>query len=273
MLRFSERHGYKPLDIIIKGQIPKPVLNSIINSIEGLRRYLFPNQDDIEKPVWVYYLNEVESKFSEECSCRGAILPFLVSDKHQWYDKLDLIEFVISQIKSSHYKGVFIEKLNSEFSRHNFAYRIVGENILELTSNEEIEAIEDAIVNENSGIRAHLKTALEKLSAAHQEPDYRNSIKESISAVGVLCREITGANSLGDALNGLEKKGIKIQPQLKSAFDKLYAYSNDKKTGIRHELTADDYVPYSDEAVFMLVICSAFINYLTKKRCELTKEF
>ena len=65
----------------------------------------------------------------------------------------------------------------------------------------------------------------------------------------------------------VESNGIKIPKMLKDAFDKLYAYTNQKDTGIRHALMDNDgtYVPTSDEAMFMLVSCSAFINYLGKK--------
>lgn len=44
----------------------------------------------------------------------------------------------------------------------------------------------------------HLQEALEKLSPS--KSDYRNSIKESISAVECLCREITGESTLDKAL-------------------------------------------------------------------------
>lgn len=68
-------------------------------------------------------------------------------------------------------------------------------------------------------------------------------------------------------MNKLESKGIIIHKLLKSAFDKLYAYTNQPDTGVRHALMDDDgdYVPQAEEALFMLVSCSAFINYLNKK--------
>lgn len=97
--------------------------------------------------------------------------------------------------------------------------------------------------------------------------DYHNSIKESISAVEALCRGKTGENTLGKALNQLEKKRVVIPKLLKTAFEKLYAYTNQEDTGIRHSLMDDDgtYTPIADEAIFMLVSCSAFVNYLRKK--------
>ena len=120
--------------------------------------------------------------------------------------------------------------------------------------------------NSPRNIKMHLNSALEKYA---QRPigDYRNSIKESISAVEAFCREKTGENTLGKALKQLESKGIVIPLLLKSAFEKLYAYTNHEDTGIRHALMDDEgnYTPTTEEALFMLVSCSAFINYLGRK--------
>lgn len=54
---------------------------------------------------------------------------------------------------------------------------------------------------------------------------------------------------------------------LKVAFDKLYAYTNQPDTGIRHALMDDEgkYTPSNEEALFMLVSCSSFLNYLNAK--------
>ena len=113
----------------------------------------------------------------------------------------------------------------------------------------------------------HLSKALE-LYAFRPEGDYCNSIKESISAVEAYCREKTGENNLGDALKKLEKVGVVIPNVLRTAFEKLYAYTNQPTTGIRHALmdSSGTYVPKAEEALFMLVSCSAFINYLNKKK-------
>lgn len=83
----------------------------------------------------------------------------------------------------------------------------------------------------------------------------------------MLCRSLTGQNTLGDSLNQLEKKGVIIPKMLKDAFVKLYAYTNQKESGIRHALMDEEgtYLPSKDEALFMLVSCSAFINYLRSK--------
>ena len=161
---------------------------------------------------------------------------------------------------------IFVGELNRNFRRLNFAYRIVNKEIVEITSEEEIKTIETALSSSKDNIKIHLNNALE-LYSKRPDADYRNSIKESISAVEVFCREKTGEDTLGKALNTLESNGIVIHKLLKSAFDKLYAYTNQPDTGVRHALMDNDgnYVPQAEEALFMLVSCSAFINYLNKK--------
>ena len=94
-----------------------------------------------------------------------------------------------------------------------------------------------------------------------EKPDYRNSIKESISAVESLCKKISENDkaTLGAALTTLEKRGI-LHPALKSAFSSLYGYTNDAN-GIRHSLLQESNLTSAD-ARFMLISCSAFINYV-----------
>ncbi|MEN6619418.1 MAG: hypothetical protein ABFC28_07990 [Rikenellaceae bacterium] len=142
----------------------------------------------------------------------------------------------------------------------------INNEIVEVSSKEEIITIENALQSKQKNIRVHLNKALE-LYAKRPIGDYRNSIKESISAVEAFCREKTGEDTLGKALNKLENNGVIIPKLLKLAFEKLYAYTNQPDTGIRHALmdSEDTYTPTADEALFMLVSCSSFINYLNKK--------
>ena len=56
------------------------------------------------------------------------------------------------------------------------------------------------------------------------------------------------------------EKRIKLHGALKRAFNILYGYTSDAN-GIRHALLDEANLTF-DEAKFMLVSCSAFINYL-----------
>jgi hypothetical protein len=114
-------------------------------------------------------------------------------------------------------------------------------------------------------VQEHLATALNYLSD-RTAPDYRNSIKESVSAVESLCNLITGGKeSLGEALKKVET-AVPIHPALKKGFSAIYGYTSDAG-GIRHALLDQPNLNFED-AKFMLVSCSAFINYLLAKAAK-----
>lgn len=286
MTRFSERYGYvKPSEILIREDMPLDIQNAICTCFDKVEEFLRIQMDDynggveeykkLEKYLWVYFLNYREAHFDYYHS---VATDFLEDDNALWFRKLDLVEVAIKylydrELKLAKYyqdRGsvaeAFTNVLNSHFERLNFAYRVVNKEIVEITSKEEIAAIEDALQDSTANIRMHLSKGLE-LYAKRPEGDYSNSIKESISAVEAYCREKTNENTLGKALKHLETKGISLPKVLKEAFEKLYAYTNQGSTGIRHALMDKDgtYVPSRAEALFMLVSCSAFINYLSKK--------
>ncbi|OFX35672.1 MAG: hypothetical protein A2X08_12530 [Bacteroidetes bacterium GWA2_32_17] len=113
------------------------------------------------------------------------------------------------------------------------------------------------------GANIHLKNSLDKISEK-TNPDYRNSIKESISAVECVAKKISDNknDSLGGALDKIKGK-TKIHPALERGFKQIYGYTSDSD-GIRHALEAETNCDFED-AKFMLVSCSAFINYLVSK--------
>lgn len=105
-----------------------------------------------------------------------------------------------------------------------------------------------------------------KFLSDRDNPNYRNSIKESISAVEAICKIIAKDSkaTLGKALDIIEKSlKVSMHPALKVAFDKLYGYTSTTE-GIRHALMDLPKLDFED-AKFMLVACSAFINYLIVK--------
>lgn len=280
---FSERYGYiKPSEIIIREKITLEIQNAICSCYDRLQNALFyakGSYDDdpyieLEKHLWTFFLNNREGEFQEGRSYHIVTTAYIEEKSVEWFKKLDLIEFTVkylyvySQNNNRYYAAynVFVKQLNQEFERLNFAYRIINNEIVEVSSEEEIITIENVLQSKQKNVRVHLNKALE-LYAKRPTGDYQNSIKESISAVEAFCREKTGEDTLGKALNKLESSGVIIPKLLKLAFDKLYAYTNQPDTGIRHALMDNEgtYTPTTDEALFMLVSCSSFINYLNKK--------
>lgn len=194
----------------------------------------------------------------------------------EWYEIYDFIEFLASLEFDSVDTNNFIEAINNLMEREFSAYRFINGNIVPISNKIEFEEIQQSLDQVNyftslSGANIHLTNALEKLSD-RKNPDYRNSIKESISAIETTCRLITGESTLGKALNSLESKGIKIDDQLKHGFEKIYAFTNNKQSGIRHAIIEEHKNPDFEDAKYMLVVCSSFINFLVGKckRFEVT---
>lgn len=185
----------------------------------------------------------------------------------EWYEVYDLIEFTAQNCPKNLTRN-FVNACNNVLQKELSAYRFVDEQLADITNEEEIESIETAITDgtKYSGVHEHLNTALGLLSD-RKSPDYRNSVKESISAVEALCVSISGDRkaTLGSALNMIEKSH-QLHPAFKKALSNLYGFTSDSN-GIRHALLEKSAISYND-AKYMLVSCSAFINYVIGKISE-----
>ena len=185
----------------------------------------------------------------------------------QWYEVYDFIEFTVQNC-SDELRNLIILLFNDILKRELSAYRFIDTKLTDITDEEEMETIESAInsTTKHSGARNHLKTAV-GLLCDRKNPDYRNSIKESISAVEALCVSVSDdpKATLGAALNKIEKTH-NLHPAFKKALSSLYGYTSDAD-GIRHAMLEESTIGYSD-AKFMLASCSAFINYVLGKISE-----
>lgn len=205
-----------------------------------------------------------ESDFQSERFIRDSFY------KGQWYEAYDLLEFIANLDSNSFRLNTqeFKDFCNGIFEREFSGYRFIDDKIAPITNENEIEEIENAINQSGHfsslrGANIHLKSALEKLSDK-KAPDYRNSIKESISAIESVAKTISenSKDSLGAALDKIKGK-IKLHPALERGFKQLYGYTSDGD-GIRHALMEDPNCDFED-AKYMIVSSSAFINYLIVK--------
>lgn len=188
--------------------------------------------------------------------------------KCQWYEVYDFLEYIANESASYAENEEFINFCNLTLEREVSAYRFVDLKITQITSETEIAEIEEALEPEIylKPVTTHLEQAL-NLLADRKLPDYKNSIKESISAVEAICQLIASKDkvTLGQALGEIENK-VRIHPALKKAFSNLYGYTSDAE-GIRHALLEESNLKFED-AKFILVSCSAFVNYLKSKASE-----
>lgn len=272
MAQFSQRYGYKRVDKLIQREAVSPELRIALWNVLNLyiwqrwERYSHgwtPDSERINKlsqRLWIQYFKadiDHQPCFAFADSRRGAydfFKDYFMGS--EWYEVFDFIEFLAKDTQS--FISPEISKvINFTLESENSAYRLVGQEIVEITDKNQISAIQQALEVRIPSVRIHLDAALGMLSD-RAAPDYRNSIKESISAVEAVCREISDqpTATLGVAL----KKIDGLHPCLNKAFSSLYGYTSDA-SGIRHALLDKPNLSKKD-AVFMLVTCSAFVGFL-----------
>lgn len=190
----------------------------------------------------------------------------------EWYEVYDFIEFLVANtrriISFPQYNSERLENIyNGIFSSELSGFRFVAGVLAPISNPVESNAISGALETSSdkglSGARSHIHTAL-KLLGRKPNPEYRNSVKESISAVESVVKQLSGshAQGLSGALAELGKT-LPIHGAMKQGFIRLYGYTSDSD-GIRHAILDDPNVGF-DEAKYMLVSCSAFVNYLIAK--------
>ena len=271
-LSFSQRKGFEPVKSVLQvDSMDSDLRNGLWNALTVVYwdkitdRNIYEELHLLTKKIWFSY-------FRIPLDTMG---PYMNRDietmryyffKCTWNEVYDFIEFVANNYPNEETSGLFMDLCNAILKQELSAYRFVGGTIIQLTSEQEIAEIEEALEAKSpEPVTIHLKRALD-LFADRKSPDYRNSIKESISAVEAICCSITGNSkaTLGQALKAIERGGkVDLHPALKSAFSSLYGYTSDAE-GIRHALLDEPNLDFED-AKFMLVSCSGFINYLREK--------
>lgn len=283
---FSHRKGIKPVKNVMQvDSIDDDLRNSLWNALsvyywDKMEEYDFlSSRQDINflfKLLWHnYFKYPLDTLDNYWKNTYNNLREYFF--KCEWNEVYDFIEFVGNSYSDQNGDKTvnknFMDFCNTLLSRELSGYRFIDGKITQITSEEEITAIEEAL-EETKSIKPafnHLKRSLELL-ADRKSPDYRNSIKESISSVEAICNLITKntKTTLGQALKEIEKK-TELHPALKKAFESLYGYTSDAD-GIRHALLDEPDLDFED-AKFMLVSCSGFINYLITKASKAGVKF
>lgn len=272
-MRLSERLGIVAVRARLQGRsLDTPTRNRLWSAVatvvpeDGtLTRYRSSWMRALYAHVWAdFYKEPVDDIPSQEEHVRAVIRQTFLEG--EWWDVYDLIEFLIESPHNGNrdrLRSAVALILNEEMA----GFRYVAGQFVEITDETEISAIEDAIaatsMDRFTPARAHLITGLQLLSD-RKSPDYRNSIKESISSVEAIAQILTRNSQaeLGEALKLLRTKAP-IHGALRRALLALYGYTSDAD-GIRHALTEEPDLDAAD-AKFMLVACSAFVVYLIQK--------
>ncbi|UAY52890.1 AbiJ-NTD4 domain-containing protein [Ferruginibacter albus] len=274
-LPFSKRYGYEPVELPfqvdnINDALRIDLWNSFYLFIHSpLEEYGYGKSQHrrIYQLAWLYFFRKPFDDFPNQ-DYELADLVRKHIEKGLWYKVYEFFEFVFNHVERSDIYNIegFIKYVDDTLQINHSGFRLVDKKFIPVTNETEITEIEQVKDSATEfglfGIQEHLNSALELISKK-PKPDLKNVIKESISMVEVISRLIEPTeNTLGKALNKLETNQ-KINPTLKLAFEKLYAYTNGKN-GIRHALMENENISIED-ARFFLIACSAFTNYLIGK--------
>lgn len=268
-MKFSARKGFiNTADIIQKDGMNDELRNSLWNVLDILiwqkERFMWvyrgkEEMDEFSVALWFQFFKKpIDTRPDSSYEILDLIRKHFFTC--EWYQVYDLLEWILNNMQD----GKLVRTVNNILERELSGYRFVSGVFTDITGEEELKLLEDELSdNTFPGVRSHLQTALNLLSN-RDSPDYRNSIKESISAVESIAKIITNnpKATLGQALSELEKDS-KIHPALKQGFSKIYGYTSDEG-GIRHAMFEEPCLS-ADDAKFFLLSCTSFINYLKTK--------
>jgi hypothetical protein len=232
-------------DPVLRGQLAEPLVNFL-------------------RGVWVRLYKRPIDEYPEDHEVVAEIKRDFLG---VWHFPFDIFEAIFENDARYEFSGQIMRHpegvaawIKEVLEQENQAYTFVGNRFTERMTPQEVESVETALKTPIEAIREHFEAALRMLSD-RDNPDFRNSIKESISAVEAACKELTGLKNatLTQALNALHEKRP-LHKNLKEALSQLYWWTSDHG-GIRHAIKDDENVERVD-AQFMLVACSAFVNYL-----------
>jgi hypothetical protein len=274
MKSFSQRKGIKPVvEVTQVGTMSDELRNSLWNALDAAfwsaDGFVYGSHggygdiEDFSRVLWAYYFKKpVDSRPGYGRPNRGRQILDEIRAYFfgcEWNEVYDLLEFLVRIFSKA--KPRLADNLNQVLARELAGYKFIDGTLADITDPQESEMLAEALADSRfAPVAAHLERALHLL-ADRKQPDYRNSIKESISAVEAMAR-IVSQNSkatLGEALKILEKNGH-LHPALKDGFSKLYGYTNDDD-GIRHAMLEEPNLDQSD-AKYFLLSCTSFINYL-----------
>jgi hypothetical protein len=281
MARFSERIGARPKPQQIQlesmnAELKNSLWNEILERFGGqrsnwIRAAQFLGKYHFKIPVDGIPQSEDRAQIWIREEFFGA----------KWDGAYDMVEFMVCNVDDicnpptpyrSYYTDQmlsFLQSVNRVLERELSGYRFVRGILVPVSDKAEIQAIEEASSQSAAGVpgaHEHIDAAL-RLLGQKPTPDYRNSIKESISAVEAVVNVVSGSggNGVADALEQIATH-VEIHGALKAALKQLYGFSSDAD-GVRHAIMDQTTLGY-DEAKFMLVACAAFVNFILAKATQ-----
>lgn len=271
---FSDKNNIKPINKeILLIEFPKDTRKVLFNSLKVIIQYAQFNRRIDPDNIAQFFIEDIfndifrsERLYSVMSDVETTIL------QDPYYDVLSLTEKVCQAFYetyneyqnrigySTDYFSTF-DYMNEIFENEFIGYRFINEVLIQISNKDEQVSVENASSSSYSKINEHIIKASALLSETGVK-DYKNSIKESITGLETLVNLCLEAN--GETLGkGIEKyfQNVEIHKDLKDSIKSLYKYASDEE-GVRHGNNKESKNVNFDEAKFVLVTCSAIINYI-----------
>lgn len=288
MMNFAERNGFSEIRSIQVNEIDMGLRNRLLNAVH---KYWEPSPRIHNELGYVVDRVGICDERTERANWRTIdSLMLRKTEDIPWYMPYEIIELIFEakrfecgccenyhlckSLKAAnkgfcdefYWFAAMPDRLNKILEEEKSGYRLNNEKFVKITNEVELDSLHQASNAPYHSVNTHIRKAI-SLYSDRKNPDYENSIKESISAVEAICCTITGMTgssaTLGAAIKRLEDSGIVIHAALRDAFSKMYGYTSDSD-GIRHGGIDFKNAP-AEDAKYMLVSCSAFVNYLIEK--------
>lgn len=275
MFSFSQRVGKTPIRNVFQieeldYETRVALWNIVFKEISEFQQRQ-PSGDPFRKvttEVWVFDFKNPRDEEPPENRVWGLAKERIQND--EWFLVMDFLESFVKHLansgswQSDDYSQSAANSFNALFESNLVGYRFVGQTLVSIDSEIEVQALNQAFEDSTQalGANSHLKKALE-LFSDRKSPDYANSVKESISAVESLLKQLTGVGTLGKAIVRLQESGLEVHPALVSAWSSLYGWAS-QADGVRHGGNKPAEVSQA-LAKYMLVNCSAFVSLICEE--------
>lgn len=283
MTLFSEKYGYTdPKTVLQYEEASDDLRISLYNVLyERIGEYVSGSITElICRELWTDYWHRPIDRFPNGY---WSFYPELKSKiiEGEWFEAYNTIDFLLKkfnqyakEVTDLYYVDgwthstvkAYVESINEVLEREGSGYRIIEGSVAPITNKTEISSIEQATENNEKapGASTYMCQALEAISKK-PNPDYSSVVSKSILAVESAAKAIAPGkkNTLADALNSLGKS-TGIHPAILEGWKNIYGFSSDVG-GIRHAKHTKPVEVDFAFAKYMLVTCSAFVNYLVEE--------
>ncbi len=269
---FSERLGITSQKTLQRDEMDRELRVSLWNSYLELHDYFRGKpsffRNSLFESVWKNFLREPMDEFRTD-NFEVVKKIFLEGEVHTVMSLIEhCMEFLITEKIPKPYIDNVRNFFNEALEDGASVYRIINNSTVgEITGKYELGSIREASNVRFRSVSNHINKAVSQF-ADRKSPDYPNSVKESISAIEALAKEITGKDNA--KFKHLVHELPLQHPALISAIKNLYGFASDG-AGIRNAKSGEPLEVDQGSALFILIICSSLVNYIIFQESKLRK--